>query len=694
MIVKAETSGAMSAAIEVFVSPDGNDTWDGSCRWGQGGKGPYATLERAREVIRERRQAAGGVTSPATLWLQGGDYLLSDSFVLEAMDGGTPEAPLLMAACKGEKVRLLGGRKLSGFSPVSDPAVLERLDAGARGHVLQIDLRACGITDFGCLKSRGFNRKVVPAPLELIIGGAPQQLARWPNDRFATIESVGSTETVKDEHGGSIGRFEDGFHYRADENRPERWKSYESAWIHGYWSWDWANSYEAIDTIDLQARLIRMKPPYGNYSYRAGQRIQYFNLLEELDAPGEYYVDGTSGRLYFWPLNPLDGAEVLVSMLEKPLVEVRGASHVTLRGLTLEAGRGCGVTIQGGESVTVDGCRVANMGNHGVVIDGGRKHAVSGCTISNCGDSGIEVSGGDRPTLTPAGHEIVGNHVHHFARWSKCYVPGVQARGVGIRIANNLIHDAPHSAIIYWGNEILIERNRIHHVCTETDDCGAIYTGRDFTARGNVIRHNWISDVRGNKHWAIGIYMDDNVSGQTIEGNIIEHARMAMLLGGGRDLIVRNNLLLDCDQGIAIDGRGLNKAKVWHDMIYVTMRDRYLAMHPDQPPFSERYPELREVEPFFAADDGVPPKIRLERNIALNGPLANLHWGAESAHVTFDRNLAGSDPGFVDVARWDLGVPADTPAAQIGFEPIPVHTIGLPQPDRGGTARSGSRNTV
>ena len=653
-----------SAGWQFFVAVDGDDSGDGSRSH------PFATLERAREALRARKATASLPPGGERIWLRGGDYPLLSSFVLDAADSGAPGRPVVIGAWHGERVRLLGGQVIRGFQKVTDLDVLERLDPAARAHVLELDLAALGIRDFGRLRSRGFSRPAAPAHLELFFGGRAMQLARWPNSGFATIAEVGVLSADGDGHGGSLGMLEDGFHYHVHEDRPARWKSAGGAWIHGYWAWDWANSYEEIDSINLEKRLIRTKPPHGNYGFRTGQRIQYLNVLEELDAPGEYYVDAKKGKLYFWPPARLDAGEALVSLLETPLVAMQQASHIVLQDLTLEAGRGFGLEITGGTGICVEQCRILNMGSHAISINGGKRHRIATCEIAGCGDSGIEVSGGDRKALTACGHQIEGSHIHHFGRWSRCYVPAVHATGVGIGITRNHIHDAPHSAIIYQGNEIVIDGNDIHHICTETDDCGAIYTGRDFTARGNLIRHNRIADVRGCKSLAIGVYMDDCASGQTIEANIFEHCKVAVVLGGGRDLAVRNNILVECETGVWIDGRGLNSSPVWHDMIYVTMRERYDEMRPGEEPYSRRYPELRELVAFFARDDGVPPKIELSANITVGGPLCSIQWGAEAQHVTFGENLEGIDPGFVDLSAGDYRLRKDAAARLIGFKPV------------------------
>src|SRR6185503_14110440 len=105
-----------------------------------------------------------------TIHLRGGDYFRTNALELTAADSGTQQAPIAWQAAKGETARLLGGRKLPAFQPVTDPALLARLDETARSHVVQLDLRALGITDFGEMKSRGFARGAAPAHCELFFG--------------------------------------------------------------------------------------------------------------------------------------------------------------------------------------------------------------------------------------------------------------------------------------------------------------------------------------------------------------------------------------------------------------------------------------------------------------------------------------------------------------------------------------------
>jgi len=143
------------------VSPQGQDTDPGTL------ERPFATLERARQAVRELKQSSGLPPGGVTVWLREGTYHLSGSFTLTQEDSGAPEAPLTWSAYQGEPVRLSGGRPVTDWGPVTDPAVLERLPQEACGQVWVADLPAQGITDFGELQRRGFGARNHLAALEL-----------------------------------------------------------------------------------------------------------------------------------------------------------------------------------------------------------------------------------------------------------------------------------------------------------------------------------------------------------------------------------------------------------------------------------------------------------------------------------------------------------------------------------------------
>jgi len=63
-----------SLAAEWHVSPSGNDTWSGSLAEPNADRtdGPFATLERARDAIRNQKKA--GLAEPSTVSIHGGHY--------------------------------------------------------------------------------------------------------------------------------------------------------------------------------------------------------------------------------------------------------------------------------------------------------------------------------------------------------------------------------------------------------------------------------------------------------------------------------------------------------------------------------------------------------------------------------------------------------------------------------------------
>jgi hypothetical protein len=682
-----------SPAAETYVSPHGSDSNPGTRRK------PFGTLERARDEARRLRQDGKPPKGGLTIWLEGGDYFRTNALELTAADSGTPDAPIVWRARRGETARLLGGRKLPGFVPVTEAAILARLPEAARAHVVQTDLKALGITDFGEMRSRGFGRALTPAHCELFYGGRPMTLARWPNEgEWQRIAGWPDSGGSKNEWGTQVGKLEEGFLY--DGDRPRRWKDASDLWVHGYWSWDWANSYERVAAIDPERRLVKTASPYGLYSFRKGQRYYFLNLLEELDQPGEWFLDRKSGVLYFWPpeaglqaRSASQGAsapEIVLSLLAAPLVKLTNASHVTLRGLLLEATRGSAVQIQGGASNCVAACLIRNIGNYGVTIEGGTGHGALSCDIFDTGDGGVSMSGGDRKTLRPGGHLVENCHFMHQGRWSKCYVPSILIDGVGQRAAHNLIHEHPHCAILFNGNDHLIEFNEIYRNALETGDVGAIYTGRDYTYRGNRIRYNFIHDTGGVGMGSMGVYMDDNVSGTEIFGNVFYKVERAAFLGGGRDHQVINNIFVDCNYAVELDGRGLDRSPVWRGMVNDYMRQR-LAEVPAAL-YRERYPAMKTLDKYYGPPGGpavegdvfkgVPPEDDVvARNVCV-GKWLKVYWHAEPGMVRVENNLTNAASSFVRAPgnpprAQDFALKPDSPAWKLGFQSIPLAKIGL-----------------
>lgn len=655
---------------DYYVAPDGSDDFPGSVNR------PFATVERAQAVVRTLKINGALPRGGLTVWLYEGDYPRTNALELTEADSGTSLSPITWRAQEGARVRWLGGRRLSGFIPVTNAAILTRLPESARTNVLELNLRSLGLTNFGALQSRGFARATTPAHSELFFNGQPMTLARWPNEgSFEKIAGFPPDSSQGDDHGGNIGGLPGGFLYAGD--RPRTWQDPTNAWVHGYWAWDWANSYERIANLDLEKRRVLTAPPHGLYGFRTGQRFYFLNILEELDQPGEWFLETATGVLYFWPPSPPQNSEILLSLLDQPLIRLQDVSHLTLRGFIIEGSRGNGVELRGGTSNRLAGITLRNLGNNGVTIDGGRGHTVISCNVFDTGDGGVTLSGGNRQTLESAGHLVENCHFQRQGRWSKCYVPAVLLRGVGHQVRHNLIQDHPHCAIQFTGNDHLIEYNEIHHVALETGDVGAIYSGRDYSFRGNRIRFNYLHETGGVGMGSMGVYLDDCVSGVEVYGNLFYKVHWAVFIGGGRDHRVENNLFVDCDPAVRVDGRGLDKSPVWRDMVNIFMRQQLAAV--PAPLYRERYPALKSLDRWYAltgeAFQGVPPEGNVVKRNLCYGPWLDTAWNARLEDLQVENNIVVNPAGGSAPQPPLLTVPTGT--APSGFEPIPRDRIGL-----------------
>lgn len=652
------------SGLKLFIANNGNDNWSGrlAAPNDAGTDGPFATLERARNELRKIKQVGKMPEGGVTVELRGGVYQLKQPFGLNEEDSGGENAPVVYCAKQGEEVRLVGGKVVTGFEPVTDFEILERLVPQARGKVLQADLKALHITDFG---------KVSGGGLELFFNNKPMTLARWPNEGFVKIVDLvgGDPVDVRGTKGDKIGKFM----YEGD--RPKRWIDEKEVWVHGYWFWDWSDQRHQVESIDTEQREISVVPPYHGYGYRKGQWFYGLNILAELDQPGEWYLDRETGILYFWPPEPIEQSQAVVSVMDT-LVTMQGVSHVTIRGITFEATRGTAITISGGTHNRIVGCTLRNLGSWAVNISGGTHNGVVGCDIYETGNGGVSMSGGERKTLEPAEHYVENNHIHHYGRWNRMYQPAISINGVGNRASHNLIHNAPHMAISFGGNDHLIEFNEIHSVCYESNDAGAIYSGRDWTMRGTVIRHNFLHHINGFEgRGCVGIYLDDMFCGTTIYGNLFYKVTRAAFIGGGRDCVVENNIFVDCDPALHIDARAMGWASYHVD---TTMTDRLLAMPYKEPLWIERYPKLNNI----LEDEPAAPKGNIvARNISQGGKWDGV-YGQARPYIAFEDNLIDQGTHFVDAKpefSYSKGfrLRDDSPAYRLGFKPIPIEKIGL-----------------
>ena len=666
---------SVASAIDFHVAAGGNDANPGS------EARPFASLERARDAVRALGGPGALPAGGVTVWIQPGTYARTQTLEFTSGDSGTEKVPVSYRASAGGEVRFQAWRlvKPTNFAPVIKAEVVARLDAAARGKVVQLDLAALGFKNIGSFP-KAFNNG--GGLCELFFNDQRMPLSRWPNEGFVVMEKVldrGNWSKSPSRHGGK---------FISHEDRVARWRVDSGVWLEGYWRVPWEPQTVQVQSIIAATREVTFAEPInagiGSKYAKPGQLGDgkepwcAVNLLEEIDQPGEWCVDFTTRTLYFWPPGDLNRASICVSDFSRPMVALQDASHVTLRGLVLEGGLGNGVEITGGTGDLIAGCTFRNLGGSGVIINGGTNHGVRSSDFHDLGQSGIFISGGDRKTLTPAQHFAENNDLHHLGLRKKTYAAaihvgayGASGDAVGCRVAHNFIHDLPHAAVLYGGNDNVFEFNEIAHVALTSGDVGAFYTWNDWTSFGNVVRYNFVHDSpRAN-----AFYMDDGDSGDMVLGNVAYRCSYGALIGGGHDNMVQNNLFIDCERGLHFDARGIARGYATNP----TMIRRLQSVNPQQPPWSVRYPALAKL---LTGRRDLPTGDMMENNVLVDckHPLF-LAKKEDLIYSTVRDNLVltETEVGFADLAKLDFRLRPDSAVFKklAAFKPVPFEQIGL-----------------
>jgi len=336
-----------------------------------------------------------------------------------------------------------------------------------------------------------------------------------------------------------------------------KWAHPEDVEVDIYTGPAYGNSIKPVVSLDTQTHILTTTENSGGYEIIASNRYYFQNALEELDTPGEWYYDKRTQVLYFWPPQPIEGHEVRVPILESFFILKEGAKKITIEGITMTGCHGTAVTMSGAEDCRVEHCIITKVGANqgsGIRVNKGHNVHISRNEISYTGSAAIFMSGGDRQTLESSGHVAEDNHIHHVGIYNK-NSSGIDLSGVNVTVAHNHIHDCPRMAVQMSGNNHILEYNHLHHLCMETTDGGAVYTGgRDWIGgRGDIWRYNLIHDVVGCgqengavKHpaFTFGLYPDDNAGGIDLIGNIVYRIGCSPLhMHNARDCIVENNIL-------------------------------------------------------------------------------------------------------------------------------------------------------
>ena len=484
-----------------------------------------------------------------------GEYFVPEGVLARNEKMPETTATIRLRALKGAKPVFTGGVTLKNFQKVADAQVLERFQPAVREKILVCDLKALGITDFGTMNPRGYDSIDKPWT-DLFVNGKAMELARWPNrgDEELKIGEVvpGPNAQMEPPH---VKTDSETFHY--DFDRPDGWKMDDDfdAYAYGLWEWEWAANTVKVKQIDRENKTIQV----ARKNLRDRYTFHFLNILEELDAPGEYFIDRANGLVYFYPPEGLDLNSAIIEfpVLNSEFLNLKNQKNIWFDGLTFQTARGTAVRLEGCEHVAFTNCTLKQFGCTALIVRGGKYCGIFDSLVRNVGACGVQLFGGNRDTLEHCGHAMINNVISDFSRIDRAYAPAAHVIGVGMACTQNLMYDSPHHAIRAEGNDLLIARNEVHSVVYEFSDQSGIDVYCDPTYRGMVIDQNLWHHIGSSFAFCgqAGIRLDDSISGVVMTENLFYRSSGGAFGGiqihGGKDNLIARNFFADCTLGIS-----------------------------------------------------------------------------------------------------------------------------------------------
>ena len=543
---------AMATGAEFYVSPSGNDGNEGTKT------APFATLERARDGIRQRKLAER-LQEPMTVWLEGGVYELRKPIVFTPADSGTAEAPITYASLPGKRAVLSGGKPLSG-NWTRTP--------GKPFWQLNVPEARDGNWTF----------------YSLYVNGQSRTRARYPNYGEKVLRAEGR------EPGGDARQ---ALQYFAGDVDPT-WSNPTD--IDVVLLCSWTPTIHRVKEIVPERRAIRFFSSHNRSVDFWERNFRYYlsNIFEALDQPGEWYLNRRTGTLYYFPMpgEEMATTEVVAPVLKSRMIEFAGkpsegqfVEHLHFRNLDFrhvdgDMDRYNGVYRQGHmyldsahsarglRNASFEGCQLAQLGEYAMELaDGCRNITIRQCHFWDLGAGAMQLGATDLSTLlagadpnTAGESDIVvrdlvvdNNCIHRLGTiWHGCY--GIVNRFASeTRITHNEIYDTHWDAIGLdarwtWKGEKyshgnVVAYNHLHHLGLgyHTDAAG-VY---QFGPLDTHIHHNLIHDTVAYPYICgfAGIYLDEQSRHAIVENNLVYNVQwFAYFQHKGMDNVFRNNI--------------------------------------------------------------------------------------------------------------------------------------------------------
>ena len=707
---------------KIFVSTVGDDSGDGS------EEEPLRTLEKAIDVANEMREDSDKLIE---ILLREGTYSVTNT--IKIINSQKDDSLLKISAYQDEKVTINAGVDipLSAMSIADSDFTNAIIDKPNAGSVLQYNLKDAQIEDLGEISLRGhLISDEKEAQAELSLNGEVQKLAGWPNGEYTgLIKPTDSNEYGKRTKSGIA----NGCSFQVNYDRPSQWSKPEQAWLSGTIGPNYEFDYYPVSRFDSEEKRVYLSRG-ALEKYYTEPYYRFENVPEELDEPGEYYIDRQSGMLYFYPPEDAPKDSVLTITMSTPTLDVSGkapnsmfrienSKNIVFENLIFKGGRGSAITGKNNSNIQFINCEINSFGENGIRFDASTDIKISDCKIHDVGQDGILfVSCGNYKTLSPSNIVVSNNDIYNFARLERSYKTGIDFgyRCVGATAANNHIHNGPHAGMIFYGVNNDIYGNEFDNLVTEFSDMDALYCNNSNYPweRGNKIQNNYFHDIgkssmNGRHQINVRASRTDNRGcGLNIYENLFynigdggngngNNGIGAITAEGTRNRIF-NNLFVDCneayfntlqykeietaDDGTLYPDTIINSSgvEVANTINGAKVADLKKQMENYLPVYGKQFPELYN---YFYEHPNMSKTNEFKNNMIINIaiPLSNFNGtqneegfrGSQMLTAASGNYVSTSDPGFVSYDNGNLELSSSATLLVEGLPKFEMSSFGI-----------------
>ena len=707
---------------KIFVSTVGDDSWDGS------EEEPLRTLEKAIDVANEMREDSDKLIE---ILLREGTYSVTNT--IKIINSQKDDSLLKISAYQDEKVTINAGVDipLSAMNIADSDFTNAIIDKPNAGSVLQYNLKDAQIEDFGEISLRGhLISDEKEAQAELSLNGEVQKLAGWPNGEYTgLIKPIDSNEYGKRTKSGIA----NGCSFKVNYDRPSQWSKPEQAWLSGTIGPNYEFDYYPVSRFDSKEKRVYLSRG-ALEKYYTEPYYRFENVPEELDEPGEYYIDRQSGMLYFYPPEDAPKDSVLTITMSTPTLDVsrkapnsmfriENSKNIVFENLIFKGGRGSAITGKNNSNIKFINCEINSFGENGIRFDASTDITISDCKIHDVGQDGILfVSCGNYQTLSPSNIVVSNNDIYNFARLERSYKTGIDFgyRCVGATAANNHIYNGPHAGMIFYGVNNDIYGNEFDHLVTEFSDMDALYCNNSNYPweRGNKIHNNYFHDIgkssMNGRHQinVRAIRTDNRGCGLNIYENLFynigdggngngNNCIGAITAEGTRNRIF-NNLFVDCneayfntlqykeietaDDGTLYPDTIINSSgvEVANTINGAKVADLKKQMEKYLPVYGKQFPELYN---YFYEHPNMSKTNEFKNNMIINIsiPLSNFNGtqneegfrGSQMLTAASGNYVSTSDPGFVSYDNGNLELSSSATSLVEGLPKFEMSSFGI-----------------